>query len=119
MTVYTPLRDHGFPGAKVGVVGMGGLGHLAIKFGAVMGMEMTAISRSADKRQEMMDMGAHGFVVSTDEDQMRNAKFAFDLVIVVATTYKISDYIELVKAYGKMVLVSPPPRGADLGFNWI
>ena len=62
------------PGMKVGVLGLGGLGHMAVKFGKAMGMEVTVISSSAGKREEAVSrLGADRFLLSTDEEEMKKA----------------------------------------------
>lgn len=74
ITVYTPLKEHGLgePGNHVGVVGIGGLGHLAVKFAKAFGAKVTAISTSPDKEKEAMEkLGADAFIVSRDPEQMK------------------------------------------------
>lgn len=74
ITVYSPLRYYGLdkPGMHVGVVGLGGLGHMAIKFGKAMGLKVTVISTSPNKKSEALDrLGADAFLVSRDDEQMK------------------------------------------------
>lgn len=74
ITVYSPLRYYGLdkPGLHVGVVGLGGLGHVAIKFAKAMGLKVTVISTSSNKKQEAMEhLGADSFLVSRDHDQIK------------------------------------------------
>jgi D-arabinose 1-dehydrogenase-like Zn-dependent alcohol dehydrogenase len=117
MTLYSPLRDHGFIGAKIAVVGIGGLGHMGIKFGAAMGMHVTAISTSEAKREEALSFGAADFFVSTDEAQGANHLAQFDVVYVAANSYKISDYIKYVKPFGKLCLLGAPALNCEMGFH--
>jgi D-arabinose 1-dehydrogenase-like Zn-dependent alcohol dehydrogenase len=77
ITVYSPLKYYGFdkPGMQVGVVGLGGLGHVAVKFAKAMGVKVTVISTSPKKEKEALEhLGAHSFLVSTDQDQIQVLK---------------------------------------------
>ena len=77
ITVYSPLRFYGLdkPGMHVGVVGLGGLGHVAVKFAKAMGVKVTVISTSPNKKKEALDhLGADSFLVSKDQDQMQVLK---------------------------------------------
>lgn len=74
ITVYSPLRYYGLdkPGMHIGVVGLGGLGHVAVKFAKAFGVKVTVISTSPSKKQEAVDrLGADSFLVSRDQDQMQ------------------------------------------------
>ena len=74
ITVYNPMKYHGLnePGKHIGVVGLGGLGHVAVKFAKAFGMRVTVISTSPEKREEAMEtLGADAFVVSSDANQMK------------------------------------------------
>ena len=74
ITVYSPLRFYGLdkPGMHVGVVGLGGLGHVAVKFAKAMGVKVTVISTSPNKKKEALEhLGADSFLVSKDQDQMQ------------------------------------------------
>ena len=77
ITVYSPLRFYGLdkPGMHVGVVGLGGLGHVAVKFAKAMGVKVTVISTSPNKKKEALEhLGADSFLVSEDQDQMQVLK---------------------------------------------
>jgi len=85
VTVYSPMVRHGLnePGKHLGVVGLGGLGHVAVKFGKAFGMKVTVISTSPSKRQEAVEhLGADEFLVSRDAEQMK--VWSFDLGTVPA-----------------------------------
>ena len=85
VTVYSPMMRHGLnePGKHLGVVGLGGLGHVAVKFGKAFGMKVTVISTSPSKRQEAVEhLGADEFLVSRDAEQMK--VWSFDLGTVPA-----------------------------------
>ena len=76
ITVYSPMKQHGMllgePGRRLGVVGLGGLGHVAVKFGKAFGMKVTVISSSPGKKQEALErLGADAFVVSKDAEEMK------------------------------------------------
>lgn len=82
ITVFDPLLRHNIQGVhKIGVIGIGGLGHIAIKLAKAWGCEVTAFSSSPDKTQEILDMGAHQVVNSRDKDQLKALRGQFDLII--------------------------------------
>ncbi|MCX7719446.1 MAG: NAD(P)-dependent alcohol dehydrogenase [Candidatus Sumerlaeaceae bacterium] len=85
ITVWTPLRRDARPTSRVGVIGIGGLGHLAVLFARAMGCEVTAFSTSPSKESEARKFGAHHFVVSTDPQQMARAVGSLDLLISAVT----------------------------------
>jgi len=81
ITVYSPLRQHARSQSRVGVIGIGGLGHLAIRFARALGCEVTAFSSTAAKAEEARSHGAHHFVSSTDDAVLRSRKESLDLII--------------------------------------
>ncbi len=82
ITVYTPLRTYiKYPGTKVGILGIGGLGHLAVKFARAMGAEVTAFSTSANKETEAKEFGAHHFQKWGSAEEMKAVGGSFDLII--------------------------------------
>jgi len=86
ITVYTPLREHiTRPGMNVGIIGIGGLGHLAIQIASKMGANVTAYSTSANKESEAKEFGAHRFVCIKDEKAMKSEELSQDIVIDTAT----------------------------------
>ena len=104
ITVWEPLRalEVG-PGARVAVVGLGGLGHLAVKFAVALGATTTVISRTPDKAEDARRLGAHGFVVSTDSVQMAEARESFDVVIdTVSAPHDLAAYLNLVGMNGTL-----------------
>ena len=107
ITTYSPLRCWNVgPGSRVGVVGMGGLGHMAIKLAYAMGAEVTVVSRSAGKEADARELGAHGFLVSSDEAQMQSHANAFDLIIdTVPVKHDINPYLPLLDIDGTLCLV--------------
>lgn len=96
ITVYSPLRTYiKYPGAKVGVVGIGGLGHLAIKFARAMGAEVTAFSTSPDKEAEAKEFGAHHFCNWKNAEQIKEASATQDLLLST-----VSSEIDWEQAFG-------------------
>lgn len=81
ITVYTPLRAHAHPWSRVGVIGIGGLGHFALQFARAFGCEVTAFSSSKDKEGEAADLGAHRFVPVSDAGAMKKAAGSLDLLV--------------------------------------
>lgn len=107
ITTYSPLRTWGVKeGTRVGVVGLGGLGHMAVKLAAAMGAEVTVISRSGKKEAEAKAMGAKGLLISTDKDAMKKAKASFDLIIDTAPVkHDVGIYARLLDIDGTIVIV--------------
>lgn len=107
ITTYSPLREWNVgPGSRVGVVGMGGLGHMAIKLAVGLGAHVTVISTSPTKAADAKALGAHDFLVSKDEDAMQLATSAFDLIIdTVPVNHDLNPYIPLLDHDATLVLV--------------
>lgn len=118
ITVYSPLRFFNLdkPGMHVGVVGLGGLGHVAVKFAKAMGVKVTVISTSPKKKQEALEhLGADSFLVSRDQDEMQAAMGTMDGVIdTVSAIHPILPLISLLKTQGKLVLVGAPEKPLEL-----
>lgn len=109
ITVYSPLRRYLRPAARVGIVGIGGLGHLAIQFARAMGAEVTAISTSPDKAAEALAFGAHHFVNSTDPAQMKTLGGSLDLLLDTATAnLDWSAYLATLRPNGVFCIVGGP-----------
>jgi uncharacterized zinc-type alcohol dehydrogenase-like protein len=102
--VWEPLHSLAVgPGTRVAVAGLGGLGHLAVKFAVALGAETTVISRSAGKTEDARRLGAEGVVVSTDEDQMAAARDRFDVVIdTISAPHDLGPYLGLVAVDGTL-----------------
>jgi uncharacterized zinc-type alcohol dehydrogenase-like protein len=107
ITTYSPLRTwKAGPGSKVAVVGMGGLGHMAVKLAVAMGAEVTVISTSDRKRDDAMRMGAKAFLVSKNEDAMKGAAGTFDHILnTVSSPHEVNDHIALLAKDGTMVML--------------
>jgi uncharacterized zinc-type alcohol dehydrogenase-like protein len=116
ITVYSPLRLWNVgPGSRVGVVGIGGLGHLAVRFAAGMGATVTVITRSEAKAAEANALGAEHVLVSTSES-MAAAASSFDVIIdTVPVGHDIAPYVGLLDIEGVLVIVGN--LGAMEGFN--
>ncbi|QOW11547.1 NAD(P)-dependent alcohol dehydrogenase [Kaistella flava (ex Peng et al. 2021)] len=107
ITTWSPLKHWNVKeGSKVAVVGLGGLGHMAIKLAKGLGAEVTLISRSPDKIQDGLDLGADAVVISTYENEMKAAAGKFDLIIdTVPYDHDINPYISTLNISGTLVLV--------------
>jgi len=112
ITVYSPIKHFGFdkPGLKIGVVGLGGLGHMAVKFLSAFGVETTVISRSPSKKDEAINvLGATHFLVSTDENQMKAAAGSLDGIIdTVSAQHDLGQLLSLMRVDGTLVCVGAP-----------
>lgn len=107
ITTYSPLRTWGVKeGSRVGVIGLGGLGHMAVKLAVAMGANVTVISRSTSKEDDAKAIGAKGILASTDGDAMAEAASAFDLIIdTVPVKHDLNPYIPLLDIDGTLVIV--------------
>ncbi len=112
ITLYSPLRKWEVgPGSKVAVVGLGGLGHMGVKFAAAMGAEVTVLSHSASKREDALAMGAHHFVDTSVSGALLGLTKAFDLVLnTVSAPLNINDYLELLKLDATLVVIGLPGK---------
>lgn len=116
ITVYSPLRHwEAGPGKRVGILGIGGLGHLAIKIAKAMGAHVTAFTSSASKAEEARRFGADEVVVSTDKQQMR-ACAKLDMILdTVSGDHDPNRYLGLLKVDGTLVLVGLPAAPMQVG----
>lgn len=122
ITTYSPLRHYGVkPGHKVGVVGMGGLGHMGIKFARALGAEVTVFTRSQSKAEEARRQGAHQVVVSTDDEQMNAMQGQLDFVLdTVPVQHDLNPYLATLTYDGVHIMVGllepiePPLNGGAL-----
>jgi uncharacterized zinc-type alcohol dehydrogenase-like protein len=107
ITVYSPLRTWNVgPGSRVAVLGLGGLGHLAVKFALALGAEVTVLSRTQEKRADALGLGADRLLVSSDADAMAGAASSFDVVIdTVPTKHDLTPYVPLLDVDGTLVIV--------------
>lgn len=117
VTVYSPLKQHNVgPGTKVGVIGVGGLGHFAIMFAAALGAEVTAISHTHSKEGDAKKMGAKHFIATSEKSAFKQNKRSFDVIIATVNhdDMPIPDYLSLLKVHGKMTLVGAPEKPISL-----
>ncbi|XP_060184641.1 8-hydroxygeraniol dehydrogenase-like [Lycium barbarum] len=118
ITTYSPLRYYGLdkPGMHIGVVGLGGLGHMAVKFAKAFGTKVTVISTSASKKQEAIErLGADSFLISRDPEQMQAAISTLDGIIdTVSAVHPILPLLSLLKSHGKLVMVGAPEKPVEL-----
>ena len=107
ITTYSPLRQYGVgEGSKVAVVGLGGLGHMGVKFAAAMGAHVTMITTTASKGKDAHELGAHDVILSTDAAQMKAAFKRFDFILnTIPVKHDITPYLQLLGRGGRMVLV--------------
>jgi uncharacterized zinc-type alcohol dehydrogenase-like protein len=107
ITTYSPLRTWNVgPGSRVGVIGLGGLGHMAVKLAVGMGADVTVLSRTKDKEADALDLGADRLLVSTDAAAMATAASGFDLIIdTVPVKHDLDPYLPLLDVDGTLVIV--------------
>ncbi|MRG45044.1 alcohol dehydrogenase catalytic domain-containing protein [Chitinophaga sp. SYP-B3965] len=110
ITTYSPLRNWKVgKGHKLAVVGLGGLGHMAVKFGVAFGAEVTILSTSESKREDAQSLGAHHFVVTKDPEQLNKVKSSFDFILdTVSAPHDINGYLSLLKTNGVHICVGAP-----------
>ncbi len=116
ITTYSPLKRLGVkPGDRVGVVGLGGLGHMAVKLAASMGAEVTVLSTSRAKEADARRLGAVGFEVTNDEATFQKLAGRLDVVIdTVSAPHDYNAYLGLLRPRGTMTLVGAPPEPTAL-----
>ncbi|ABC80936.1 NAD(P)-dependent alcohol dehydrogenase [Anaeromyxobacter dehalogenans] len=116
ITTYSPLHHWKVgPGQKVGVVGLGGLGHMAVKLAAAMGAEVTMLSTSPRKEADARRLGASGFALTSDDATFRRLRNHFDFVLdTISAPHDYDKYLGMVKVDGAMVLVGVPPERTPL-----
>ncbi|WP_458112095.1 NAD(P)-dependent alcohol dehydrogenase [Arthrobacter sp. R1-13] len=110
ITTYSPLRHWGAgPGKKVAVVGLGGLGHMAVKLAHAMGAEVTVLSQSMKKQEDGLRLGADQYFATSDENTFKDLAGTFDLIInTVSASIDISAYLQLLTLDGALVNVGAP-----------
>ena len=113
ITTFSPLRHWQVgPGQKVGIVGIGGLGHMGIKLAHAMGAHVVAFTTSESKRQDALDLGADEVVVSRDRDEMKKHQRSFDCILdTVAASHDLDAFTSLLKLDGTLCLVGVPEHG--------
>ncbi|HZI14664.1 MAG TPA: NAD(P)-dependent alcohol dehydrogenase [Myxococcus sp.] len=116
ITTYSPLRQWNCKaGDRVAVVGLGGLGHMAVKFAVSMGAEVTVLSTSRSKEEDARRLGAKGFEVTREEGTFKKLAGRFDLIIdTVSAPHDYNQYLGTLRHKGTMVLVGVPPEPAPV-----
>ena len=117
ITVYSPLRNANLrPGMKVGIVGIGGLGHMALQFARTFGVEVTAFSTSPGKEAEAKRLGAHHFAATRDPEVLKSLAGTFDLIIsTVSADLDWNGYISALRPRGKLSVVGMPDHEIHFG----
>jgi uncharacterized zinc-type alcohol dehydrogenase-like protein len=112
ITTYSPLRHWKVGrGHKLAVLGLGGLGHMGVKFGAAFGADVTVLSTSASKKEPAKALGAHHFVVTTEKAQVKASEGKFDFILnTVSAKHDMDMYLSLLKTDGIMMCVGVPPE---------
>jgi uncharacterized zinc-type alcohol dehydrogenase-like protein len=111
ITTYSPLRRWNTKkGDRVGVVGLGGLGHMAVKIAAAMGAEVTMLSTSKTKEADARRLGAHHFALTSEDASFKGLAGHFDLLIdTISAPHDYNKYLGLLRVEGTMVLLGIPP----------
>jgi uncharacterized zinc-type alcohol dehydrogenase-like protein len=112
ITLYSPIKHWNVgPGMKVAVMGLGGLGHMGVKFAVAMGAEVTVLSHSPTKKADALAMGAHHFVSTKDPESLTSLAKTFDLILnTVSAELEIGDYLNLLKLDGTLVVIGLPGK---------
>jgi uncharacterized zinc-type alcohol dehydrogenase-like protein len=116
ITTYSPLKRFNVrEGQKVGVVGLGGLGHMGVKLAAAMGAEVTVFSTSPSKEEDARKLGASNFVVTTNPENMKPLAGKFDFILdAVSAPHDLNAYLNLLRLNGAMVLVGAPEKPSEV-----
>jgi uncharacterized zinc-type alcohol dehydrogenase-like protein len=120
ITTYSPLRHWKIgPGHKVAVLGLGGLGHMAVKFAVAFGAEVTMLSTSPSKEADAKRLGAHKFVLTSDKSQLDACKNSFDFIVdTVSAEHDYNMYLKMLKTNGVQICVGIPPTPVQIaGFS--
>ncbi|HTI12869.1 MAG TPA: NAD(P)-dependent alcohol dehydrogenase [Puia sp.] len=118
ITTWSPLKYWKVgKGHKVGVLGLGGLGHMAVKFAVAFGAEVTVLSTSPKKEADAKKLGAHKFVVTSDAEQLKPVTGYFDFILdTVSAEHDLNLYLSLLKASGTHICVGAPPTPAAVEY---
>ena len=115
ITVYSPMRDHDIrPSMKVGVVGIGGLGHMALQFASAFGCEVTAFSSTPAKEEEARALGATNFINSSDTAQLQNAARSLDFILSVGHDLDWNAYLSTLRPNGKLCIMGIPAKPINI-----
>ena len=115
ITTWSPFMLYAKKGDKVAVLGMGGLGHVALQFGVKLGYEVTCISTSSSKEKEAREYGCTGFINAKDEEQMKAAASSFNFILsTISANVDFNAYLNLLKPDGRMCMVGLPSKPMPL-----
>jgi uncharacterized zinc-type alcohol dehydrogenase-like protein len=116
ITTYSPLRHWKVgKGHKLAVLGLGGLGHMGVKFGVAFGAEVTVLSTSKSKEAAAKKLGAHKFVVTTDKEQVKSVNSYFDFILdTVSAKHDFNQYLEMLKTDGTHICVGLPSTPTEI-----
>jgi uncharacterized zinc-type alcohol dehydrogenase-like protein len=116
VTTFSPLRHWKIgKGHKVAILGLGGLGHMAVKFAVSFGAEVTMLSSTPSKKADAGMLGAHHFVLTSEMEQLKNVTGTFDFIIdTVSAPHDVNAFLQLLKRDGTMVLLGAPPTPAQV-----
>ena len=119
ITLYSPIKHWNVgPGKKVAVIGLGGLGHMGVKFAVAMGAEVTVLSHSPNKEADGLAMGAHYFVSTKSTDELKKHEKEFDVILnTVSAEIDINEYLACLKLHGTLVVIGLPgkPYALEVG----
>ena len=116
ITTYSPLKHIGVKkGQRVGVLGLGGLGHMAVKFAVSFGAEVTMLSHSPSKEADAKRLGAHHFALTSDPEQIAGLQNHFDVILnTVSAPHDYNTYLKMLRTDGTMIVVGAPPAPAQI-----
>jgi alcohol dehydrogenase (NADP+) len=116
ITTYSPLRHwNAGPGKKVGVIGLGGLGHMALKLANSFGAEVALFTTSENKRDDALRLGAHKIIISSNSSEMTDQFDSLDLIInTVSANIDLNVYVKCLKRDGTLVLLGVPEKSTEL-----
>ncbi len=116
ITTYSPLKRWNVgPGKKVGIVGLGGLGHMGVKIAVALGADVTVFTTSKSKVEDAKKLGAHNVILSTDPKQMESAASSFHFILdTVSAKHDITAYLNLLKRDGTLTQVGLPSEPVDI-----
>lgn len=117
ITTYSPMRHWGVTkGKKVGIVGLGGLGHMGVKFAHALGAHTVVFTTSANKKEDALRLGADEVVLSRETNEMAKHAGSFDFILdAVAAEHDINAYINMLKRDGNITMVGAPPKPLPVG----
>ena len=116
ITTYSPLKHWKVgPNSKVAILGLGGLGHMGVKFAKAFGAHTTVISTSKSKEADAKRLGADAFLLSTDAEQVQTAAQTFDFILdTVSAEHDLNTVLTMIKLNGTLCLVGVPPKAAEV-----